>query len=79
MPGILDVLAPGQDSPCSHPPPGPLGAPPVIQAGEGAGSYKPLTTCEGRPSAKTCGPTVPLASSLPWPAAMRATQPGDWA
>ena len=40
----------------SPPPPGPLGAPPVIQAGEGAGPSEPLPTFDGPPAPKRLGP-----------------------
>ena len=46
--GIGNLRTPALDSPCSPPPPGPLGAPPVIQARERVGPSEPLASFEGR-------------------------------
>ena len=62
-PAIGNLQTPALDSPCSPPPPGPLGAPPVIQAGEGAGPSEPPRTFDG-PRPKALGPTFPLLSAL---------------
>ena len=63
--GIGDPRAPLLDSHCRPPPPGPLGAPPVIQGGRTGRASEPPATFEGPPPrAKMLGPTLLLSRAL---------------